>query len=578
MSHDGDKRDDRRILVTSALPYINATKHLGNLAGSILPADVFARFCRMSGAEVLFLCATDEHGTPTELAAAAAGVSPREFAETQFAAFKKTLADFAISTDWFGRTSSPQNAQLVQHFAARLEEHNLIEERDSVQLYSPDDGRFLPDRYVEGECPRCGAGGARGDQCEACGALLDPLELIRPKSKISGSTRLEPRRTRHLFLLQSKMRTKIRDWVDRATGWPPLASSIAYKWLDEGLQDRSITRDLQWGIPVCKDGNVRPGFENKVFYVWFDAPIEYIAAAVEWAGDDDAKWRRWWRTDQGADDVKYVQFMGKDNVAFHTVSFPVTIIGSEEPWKLVDVLKAFNWVTWYGDKFSTSQQRGIFLDQALELLPADYWRWYLVANSPENSDAPFTLEHFQASVNSDLADVYGNFVNRVLAFCATHFEGKIPERGELKPADADALAAVSLKCDHIYELLDNMEFRRAAAEIRATWALGNEYITRSEPWKIVKSDRIHCATVLNVAVHLVGIFSKLAWPIIPVATTKVLEALGQPVSVPAWPSGDEILREQFVVGRVMGRLPPLFQKVSKEDVETWKGRFGSGHV
>ena len=421
----------QRFLITSALPYINGIKHLGNLAGSMLPADVHARFRRMQGHEVLFLCATDEHGTPAELAAAEAGKSVQDYCLEQHEIQKKAGEGFHLSFDHFGRSSSAQNYELTQHFAHVLEQNGFIEERVSKQIFSIDDNRFLPDRYVEGTCPKCGFEDARGDQCDNCGTLLDPMDLINPRSKISGSTNVEVRDTSHLFLCQPKLEKNIGDWVEASKpNWPHLAYSIAKKWLDEGLQDRAITRDLSWGVPVAYNGKVRDGFENKVFYVWFDAPIEYIGAAQEWAQKTGNDWQRWWRKDRGADDVTYVEFMGKDNVAFHTVSFPATILGSNEPWKLVDRLKAFNWVTWYGGKFSTSNKRGIFMDAALDLMPGDYWRWYLMANAPESSDAAFTLEGFQAAVNSDLANVFGNFINRITKFAVSKFDGEIKGGGE----------------------------------------------------------------------------------------------------------------------------------------------------
>ena len=398
-----------RILITSALPYINGVKHLGNLVGSMLPADVYARFERARGNDVLYICATDEHGTPAELAAREAGQSPAEYCAEQHEVQKQAGAAFGLSFDHFGRSSEIENHRLTQHFASVLEDNGLIEERTDKQVYSIDDQRFLPDRYVEGTCPHCAYEKARGDQCDNCGRLLDPIELKNPYSAISGSKNIEIRETNHLYLLQSKLQDRIDAWVESKTDFPQLTRSIAKKWLKEGLRDRSITRDMKWGVPVEKDGNPRSGFENKVFYVWFDAPIAYIAATEAWANRTNGDWRSWWRKDEGADDVKYVQVMGKDNVAFHTVSFPATILGSEEPWKTVDKLKSLNWLTWYGGKFSTSQSRGIFMDQALDLLPPDYWRWALMANAPESDDASFTLEHFAGLVNKDLADVLGEF-------------------------------------------------------------------------------------------------------------------------------------------------------------------------
>ena len=343
-----------RILITSALPYINGIKHLGNLAGSMLPADIHARFQRARGRETLYICATDEHGTPAELAAAEAGQDVLTYCEEWHRVQHDLGRAFGLSWDWFGRTSSPQNRALTQHFADVLEDNGLLEERLDRMVYSIDDKRFLPDRYIEGICPVCGFGAARGDQCDNCGSLLDPVELKEPYSVISGSRNLEVRETRHLYQLHSKMQDKIRAWVDERSGdWPLLARSIAYKHLDEGLIDRGITRDLAWGVPVMRGGQPRAGFEDKVFYVWFDAPIEYIGATEEWADATGANWRRWWRTDEGAGDVRYVQVMGKDNVAFHSATFPSTILGSDEPWKTVDQLKAFNWLNWYGGKFST---------------------------------------------------------------------------------------------------------------------------------------------------------------------------------------------------------------------------------
>ena len=318
--------------------------------------------------EVLYICATDEHGTPAELAAQAADMDVAAYCAQMHDEQKSAGAQFKLTFDYFGRSSAPSNHRLTQEFAHLLEDNNLIEERVSQQVYSNADGRFLPDRYVEGTCPNCGYEKARGDQCDNCGKLLDPIDLIDPYSSVSGSKDVEVRDTNHLYLKQSDMADKLRDWVNKAEGWPPLASSIALKWLDEGLHDRAITRDLKWGIPVTdKDGKIREGFDGKVFYVWFDAPIEYIAATQDWASETGGDWENWWRTDKGAEDVQYVQFMGKDNVAFHALSFPTTIIGSGQPWKLVDQIKAFNWVTWYGGKFSTSEKRGVFMDQALDI-------------------------------------------------------------------------------------------------------------------------------------------------------------------------------------------------------------------
>jgi methionyl-tRNA synthetase len=366
---------------------------------------------------------------------------------------------------------------------------------------------------------------------------LDPIDLIEPYSAISGSRNLEVRDTRHLRLKQTVVEDRLRDWVNASTDWPQLAKSIANKWLDEGLRDRTITRDLKWGVPVVKDGAPREGFEDKVFYVWFDAPIGYIAATREWAEKTGQDWERWWRTDKGADDVSYVQFMGKDNVAFHTVSFPATLLGSEEPWKTVDKLKAFNWLNWYGGKFSTSNKRGVFMDQALELLPADYWRWYLTAYAPEGADAQFTWEHFQGAINTDLANVLGNFVNRILKFANSRFDGVIPDGGEPGEHEAWLAGEVEQRLKAIAEHYDAMEFRKAAAETRALWAAGNEYLTRAEPWSHFKTDKDKAAVGVRTGINLIVLSAILAQPIIPAAAKTILDAVGVAEDQRNWPTG-----------------------------------------
>ena len=436
-----------RHLITSAIPYINGIKHLGNLVGSQLPADLYARYLRGRGHEVLFLCATDEHGTPAELAAAKAGKPVADYCAEMHAVQAEIASGFRLSFDHFGRSSSAQNKALTQHMARRLGEAGLIREVTEQQMYSVADGRFLPDRYIEGTCPNCGFESARGDQCDNCTKQLDPIDLINPRSTVSGSTDLELRETKHLYLRQSALKGDLEAWIDGKTNWPVLSTSIAKKWLNDGdgLQDRGITRDLAWGVPAQFADAPWQGMDGKVFYVWFDAPIEYIACAQEWVdAGKGADWERWWRTDKGAADVTYTQFMGKDNVPFHTLSFPATILGSNEPWKLVDYIKSFNYLNYDGGQFSTSRGRGVFMDQALEILPSDYWRWWLLSHAPETSDAEFTWENFQASVNKDLADVLGNFVSRITKFCRSKFGETVPEGGTWGPQE-DGLAEALLK-------------------------------------------------------------------------------------------------------------------------------------
>ncbi len=564
-----------RILITSALPYINGVKHLGNLVGSLLPSDAYARYMRLRGHEVMHICATDEHGTPAELAAAKAGQPVDQFC-AQMYEVQKTLGDgFRLAFDHFGRSSGPRNHKLTQHFAGRLAEAGLIEEVLEKQVYSNADGRYLPDRYIEGTCPACGNTNARGDQCESCTKQLDPTDLIEPRSAISGSTDLEVRETKHLYLRQSKLRDKLRDWINSKTDWPVLTTSIAKKWLDDGdgLQDRGITRDLDWGIPVKKGEEEWPGMEGKVFYVWFDAPIEYIAGTAEWAdanGKGEADWRRWWREDEGADDVKYVQFMAKDNVPFHTLSFPTTIMGSGEPWKLVDHLKAFNWLTYEGGKFSTSSQRGIFMDQALELLPSDYWRWWLLSNAPESSDSDFSWAAFQSGCNKDLNDVLGNFVSRVTKFCRSKFGEEVPSGGTPGEEEAALIAELDTRLAAYGAAMEAIEIRKAAAELRGVWVAGNEYLQRAAPWAAFKTNPDQAAMVTRTALNLMGLYATVSEPFIPDASDAIKEALGWEIP---WPVRVEDALKALPAGHSFAVPENLFKKIDDGERDMWEEKF-----
>jgi methionyl-tRNA synthetase len=565
-----------RILITSAIPYINGIKHLGNLVGSQLPADLYARYMRARGHEVLFLCATDEHGTPAELAAAKAGKPVAEYCAEMHGVQSKLSEGFRLSFDKFGRSSSPQNHALTQHFAGRLAEAGLIAEVSEKQMYSNADGRFLPDRYIEGTCPNCGYEKARGDQCENCTKQLDPTDLIEPRSAISGSTDLEVRETKHLYLKQRSLRQELSNWIDSKTDWPVLTTSIAKKWLNDGdgLQDRGITRDLDWGIPVRKGTEPWPGMEGKVFYVWFDAPIEYIACAKEWADArncPDSEWERWWRTDKGADDVRYVQFMGKDNVPFHTLSFPATIIGSGEPWKLVDYIKSFNYLNYDGGQFSTSQGRGVFMDQALEILPADYWRWWLLSHAPENSDSEFTWENFQASVNKDLADVLGNFVSRVTKFCRSKFGEVIPEGGDWGPEEEALVARLSEGLARYEAAMEAIEVRKAAGELRALWVAGNEYLQAAAPWSVFKEDPEKAAAQVRLALNLIRVYAVLSAPFIPDAAGAMLSAMNTLDT--EWPSDMRAALTALPPGHGFTVPDVMFRKIADEEREDWQGRF-----
>ncbi|MFD8071771.1 methionine--tRNA ligase [Streptomyces sp. NPDC059718] len=567
-----------RHLITSALPYINGIKHLGNMVGSMLPADVYSRYLRQRGHEVLYICATDEHGTPAELAAQEAGLPVDVFCAQQHDAQKAVYDGFALSFDYFGRSSSQQNREITQAIARELKENGFIEERAIRQVYSLDDERFLPDRYIVGTCPHCGYDKARGDQCENCTRVLDPTDLIEPRSAISGSSRLEVRETKHLFLLQSKLSHEVEAWVDEhGKDWPTLASSIARKWLTEGLQDRAITRDLDWGVPVPADTWPDLAAEGKVFYVWFDAPIEYIGATKEWsdaAGAGETRdWRSWWYDVDT--DVRYTEFMAKDNVPFHTVMFPATLLGTRDKWKKVDYVKAFNWLTYYGGKFSTSQRRGIFTDAALEILPADYWRYFLIANAPESDDTSFTWEHFAASVNKDLADTLGNFVNRVLSFSRKRFGDEVPAGREAGEAEERLGGQIAELLAEYERHMEDLQFRKAAQALRALWSAGNSYLEEKAPWLEIKTDADGAALTLRTAMNLIHLYAVVSEPFIPATAAAMRGAFALTDDSAVWVTPEEARALAAVPAGTAFTVPPvLFAKITEEDLDGYRERFG----
>jgi methionyl-tRNA synthetase len=567
-----------RHLITSALPYINGIKHLGNMVGSMLPADVYARYLRQRGHEVLYICATDEHGTPAELAAKEAGLPVDVFCARAHDEQKAIYDGFALSFDHFGRSSSAQNRDITQRFARHLNENGFIEERAIRQVYSLADDRFLPDRYIVGTCPHCGYDKARGDQCENCTRVLDPTDLIEPRSAISGSSALEIRETKHLFLLQSKLAHEVEAWLDaNSADWPTLASSIARKWLTEGLRDRAITRDLDWGVPVPADTWPELAAEGKVFYVWFDAPIEYIGSTKEWADaaseGDTRDWQSWWYEADAT--VRYTQFMGKDNVPFHTVMFPATQLGTRDPWKKVDFVKAFNWLNYYGGKFSTSQRRGVFTQAALELLPADYWRYFLMANAPESDDTVFTWELFAAGVNKDLADTLGNFVNRVLSFSRKRFGDEVPAGAEAGDAEAKLGEQVATLLAEYEGHMETLQFRKAAQSLRALWSAGNSYLEEKAPWTEVKTDPDGAALTLRTAMNLIHLYAVVSEPFIPSSAAAMRAAFALPADDARWVTADEARTLASVPAGTPFTVPPvLFAKISEDDLASYVERFG----
>ena len=561
-----------KILITSALPYVNGVPHLGHLVGCLLPSDVYARYMRMMGHEVLYVCGTDEHGTPSEVGAAKEGMDVADYCLKYHNRHKEAYDAFNLSFDYFGRTSSEQNREITYHIFEQLDKNGLIEEESIKQIFSIDDNRFLPDRYVTGTCPHCGYDKARGDQCENCTKVLDPTELINPRSTISGSTNLEVRETKHLFLNLPKLEKQLAEWVkSKEPFWPDVAYSIAQKWLKEGLRPRCITRDLKWGFPVPKKG-----FEDKVFYVWFDAPIGYLGITKQWADEKpgERNWKDWWLD---AKDVYYVQFMGKDNVPFHSISFPATLLGTGENWTKVDYLKGMSYLTFEGGKFSKSEQRGVFAEDAVKEFPADYWRYWLISNAPEASDSSFTFDLFAGAVNKDLNGVLGNFVSRVMKMTASKIGAEVPSGGEMTEVEEKLIADLQEKADNYCKYMEGLEFKKAMNELRAIWVDGNNYISVTEPWTVIKTDPARAAAILRVCLNLIRIYALLSAPVMPETSAKILAKFGLNAA-------DMPVLKGFNAAKEIEALQPghkfevgdaLFERIAPEKTEELKAKYGS---
>ncbi|MBQ7660321.1 MAG: methionine--tRNA ligase [Alphaproteobacteria bacterium] len=560
-----------KILVTSALPYINGVPHLGHMVGCLLPSDVYARFMRMTGHEVLYIAGTDEHGTTSEVGALKAGMNVEDYCQMNHQRHRQTYHDFNLSFDCFGRTSSKQNREMTYEIFEALNKNGFIEERAVKQIWSNDDKMFLADRYITGTCPYCGYEKARGDQCENCTKVLEPTDLINAKSTISGSSNLEVKESKHLFLSLPKIEPKLKEWLkSKEAFWPDVAYSIAMKWLKEGLEPRCITRDLKWGFSVPKKG-----YEDKVFYVWFDAPIGYLGITKQWADEkpDERNFKDWWLT---GDDVYYVQFMGKDNVPYHAITFPATLLGTGENYKKVDILKGFSYLTYEGGKFSKSENRGIFAEDAIKEFEADYWRYFLMSNIPESSDSSFSFDLFASVINKDLNGVLGNFVSRVLKMTASKFGNTIPAGGKTTELENTMLNTVQNHIDRYFKYMNALEFRKALSELRAIWVEGNNYITAAEPWTVIKEDENRAAAILRVCANLIRIFALLSAPITPQTAEKMLQAFSLNLGDADLKDFDvskqiEFLKEghSFEVGE------PLFERISPERTLELKTKYGS---
>ncbi len=542
----------KRRLVTSALPYVNNIPHLGNLI-QVLSADVFARFCRANGYETLYVCGTDEYGTATETRALQEGVSPKELCDHYHAIHAEIYSWFEIQFDEFGRTSTPKQTEIVQEIFRQVDAHGYIREDEIEQLYCTNCERFLADRYIHGTCPHCGYEDARGDQCENCGKLLDPTDLIKPICGVCGNTP-ELRKTKHLYLNLPAILPKLEAWMKNASiegFWARNAIQMTKSWIRDGLKERCITRDLKWGIPVPKEG-----FEHKVFYVWFDAPIGYISMTANHTDD----WEYWWKS---PDEVELFQFIGKDNIPFHTVIFPATLLATDDKWTLLHHMSSSEYLNYEGGKFSKSKGLGIFGNDVKDTgIPADVWRFYIFYNRPEKADTMFKWKDFQEKVNGELIGNFANLVNRTLSFILRFYDGEIPigtinetMREEIRKREAG-----------ITEHLEHAQLKEAFHEIFALSTFGNRSFQAGEPWATRKSDPEAAASLLMQLAYLIRDLAILTAPYMPSTSRKVLAFLD--LEHGTW---DDLQRYEGL--QTLHAPVILFEKLEDGQIETLRTRY-----
>ncbi len=556
----------KKVLVTSALPYANGPIHLGHLAGAYLPADIFVRFCRMCGHDVLYVGGTDEHGVPITISADRQGITPQQVVDKWYPHIRDTFERAGISFDHFSRTSRPIHHQTSQDIFLKLHEQGLMTARTQKQLYDEQLDRFLPDRYVEGTCNFCGYEQCSGDQCEKCGKPIDPLELKAPRSKLSGSTPIV-RETEHLYLKLDKLQPKLEEYLSDKEYWKENVLNFCRGMLKEGLRERAVTRDLSWGIPVPL-----PGFEGKVLYVWFDAPIGYISSTREWAeqqGDPELWKKYWW----DRENTRLVCFIGKDNIFFHALMFPATLKAYGH-YVLPENVPANEYLNLEGLKFSTSRNFAVWLHDYLDRFEPDPLRYYLCSNMPENRDTDFNLREFQAHNNNELADTVGNFVNRTLTFIGRYFEDKIPSRGTPGELDNEMLSRIGKVSAAVGEHIDTFHFRQAADAFGDFARFCNKYFNDKAPWKSRKSDIEDCATTLNICAHAVYAMSVAMYPIMPFSALKVWRQLGLSEKWEDHPWSQDY-SAKIPEGHRIGPVEVLFPKIDDEAIAdqeaTYKG-------
>ncbi len=546
------KKDFKRTLITAALPYANGPVHIGHLAGVYIPSDIYARYLRLKGEEVLFVCGSDEHGVPVTIKAKKEGITPQDVVDRYDAIIRQSFADFGITFDIYGRTTSPTHREHAAAIFRTLYDKGEFLEEESEQYYDPEAKQFLADRYITGTCPRCQYDRAYGDQCEHCGSTLNPTDLIHPKSAISGATP-ELRKTKHWYLPLNKHEDFLRQWIlEDHKEWKTNVYGQCKSWLDGGLQPRAVSRDLDWGIPVPVEGA-----EGKVLYVWFDAPIGYISNTKELLPDS---WETWWKSE----DTRLLHFIGKDNIVFHCIVFPA-MLRAEGSYILPDNVPANEFLNLEGDKISTSRNWAVWLNEYLEDLPGkqDVLRYVLTANAPETKDNDFTWKDYQARNNNELVAVFGNFVNRALVLTAKYFEGRVPARGELTDFDRETLDELGKVRSAIEKELDAFHFREALKEAMNLARLGNKYLADTEPWKLAKTDMGRVATILNISLQLTANLAIAFAPFLPQSSEKLLGMLQ--ISLPAW--ADLGRSDLLAVGHQLGQASLLFEKIEDEVIE-----------
>ena len=547
----------QKLLVTAALPYANGPLHIGHLAGAYIPADVFVRFQRLKGSDVLFICGSDEHGVPITIRADSEGISPKEVVDRYHSIIRRSFENIGLSFDNYSRTSLTLHHNISQEIFLALNQKGFVKEKSVEQYYCKTCARFLPDRFIEGECPHCHQQEARGDQCEACGRWLEPEQLIDPKCKVCGSSP-EMQSTKHWYFRLSEFQEKLQKWQDSKPHWKNNVREFCSGWFQEGLTDRPITRDIDWGVPVPL-----PDAKGKVLYVWFEAPIGYISSSVEWADKQGQpeRWRDYWCDPK----TRLIHFIGKDNIVFHAIVWPATLMAHGD-FILPDHIPANEFLNIEGEKLSTSRNWAVWVDEYLDIFPPDPLRYYLEANAPENKDADFAWKDFQAHNNNELADVLGNLVNRCLSFTEKNFENKVPPALKPEEADGAVLAAIAQFTQKIADSLDKFQVRRAVNEMMDLARIGNKYFNDSAPWKSLKTDRERCGTILNTTLQLMAALAVIMEPFLPFSAERLWRMLNGPDSHrdQHWVSIPDLM---LADGHPLGKREILFEKIEDEIIE-----------